>query len=815
MDLSLDEAARAARDLTLAVLARHPGPAAARAAEPLGHDPKLWSELSAAGLPGLAIAVEHEGGGADLHACAVAAVELGRVLAPVPFAEHVAAARLLAAVAPDHPDLPAVVAGDLVATLAPRTSGDVRLAALAGRTGARGIAVPAGAVAGLVLAVVDGRLVAVRSEPPAPTANQGDLPIADRDLTGADELGTGPVVAAFARARAEWLVLVAGWLAGLADGALDLATRWVKERTQFGVPIGSFQGVQHGLADLPGLVDAAALLAREAAWSLDTGRRSVTGARGDQLALMAALFASDAARRAAERAVQYHGGLGVAAEHDAQLYFRRARAYPALAGAPRELARELGRDLVDAPVPVPAESAEVAGGTDFAYSPAVAAFAAQVRTFVGAWLTDEVRQEARRTGTVHVPALHRALAEQGWLAASAPGGRAARDAYELAALFRELELADAPYHGIGTTMIVAGVLDRVGSPLLRERVLPRLLAGEATAVLGYSEPGSGSDVAAARTRATPVDEARTAWRINGQKMWTTLAHTAAHCLLLTRTNPDVAKHRGLTMFLVPLDTPGITMQPIHTIADERTNVVFYDDVIVPDSCRLGEVDDGWAVMAIGLSLERGVMGSTAMLEPLLAAVTAWAREPGTTSPAAGGLGADRPADDPAVLVAIARARTDAEAAFLLTARTAWLNSGGQSPAVAGTIAKLFASTAYQQDSRELQDVAGLAGILRAPAVPGLAGSVAGGSGLTGSGLTGSGLGEPSVAEPGLAGPSVAVPGLAESGLLSPAAAGEIERAARHSCVVTIQGGTTEIARNLVAEQRLGLPKTRRGTRSSA
>ncbi|MBL7518121.1 acyl-CoA dehydrogenase family protein, partial [Frankia sp. CNm7] len=120
MDLSLDEVSRATRELALAVLARNPGLSAARSAEPLGHDPALWAALCAAGLPGLAVAEEHGGGGTGLHAPVVAAVELGRVLAPVPFAEHVAAARLLAAVAPEHPDLPAVVAGELVATLAPR-----------------------------------------------------------------------------------------------------------------------------------------------------------------------------------------------------------------------------------------------------------------------------------------------------------------------------------------------------------------------------------------------------------------------------------------------------------------------------------------------------------------------------------------------------------------------------------------------------------------------------------------------------------------------------------------------------------------------
>ena len=153
---------------------------------------------------------------------------------------------------------------------------------------------------------------------------------------------------AFGEANDEWRTLVAAWLAGLSGGALDVATRWVKERQQFGVPIGSFQAVAHGLADLPGLVDGSTLLAREAAWSLSTGRLSITGAGGAELALMALLFAADTARLASAKLVQYHGGLGVAEEHDAQLFYRRARAYPLVTGAPRAQLRELGKAVVTA-----------------------------------------------------------------------------------------------------------------------------------------------------------------------------------------------------------------------------------------------------------------------------------------------------------------------------------------------------------------------------------------------------------------------------------------------------------------------------------
>ncbi len=95
------------------------------------------------------------------------------------------------------------------------------------------------------------------------------------------------------------------------------------------------------------------------------------------------------------------------------------------------------------------------------------------------------------------------------------------------------------------------------------------------------------------------------WVINGQKMFTTLAHEAQYVFLLTRTNLDVAKHKGLTMFVVPMDTPGIEITPVHTMGGERTNITFYTGVRVPDSLRVGEVNGGWDVMTVALTFERG------------------------------------------------------------------------------------------------------------------------------------------------------------------------------------------------------------------
>ena len=140
---------------------------------------------------------------------------------------------------------------------------------------------------------------------------------------------------------------------------------------------------------------------------------------------------------------------------------------------------------------------------------------------------------------------------------------------------------------------------------------------------GYTEPDSGSDVAAATTKATRDGDE---WVIEGQKMWTTMAHIADYVLLLTRTNPDVPKHKGLTFFIVPLDTPGIEIQPVHTMGTERSNATFYDKVRVGDEWRIGEVDGGWQIMKAALKYERGIAGGQFPSPPLIDAAIAQAQQ---------------------------------------------------------------------------------------------------------------------------------------------------------------------------------------------
>lgn len=304
---------------------------AVRAAAPTGFDPRLWSSLTAMGGAGMALP-EPRGGGAGLADLAVVARQLGRHLAPVPLIEHSVACRLLAAAESESGTdlealLGALAAGETIASLTLRPV-----------AGGRAQLVPAGAVAGAVVGFDGADLVLDLSEPPAETvANTADLPLADRDLTGAAVIASGPEAARlWGVARAEWQALMAAACVGLAARAIEIGVDYVMGRRQFGVPVGSFQAVQHGLADAAVRTEGGRLLAHRAAWALDAGRPD-----GRRLAAMALVFCAEAARFAADRSLQYHGGYGYSAEYDVQLYYRRAAGWPLQIGEPAGLVAEL------------------------------------------------------------------------------------------------------------------------------------------------------------------------------------------------------------------------------------------------------------------------------------------------------------------------------------------------------------------------------------------------------------------------------------------------------------------------------------------
>lgn len=233
------------------------------------------------------------------------------------------------------------------------------------------------------------------------------------------------------------------------------------------------------------------------------------------------------------------------------------------------------------------------------------AFQDELRALLKTLVTDEVIRRDRETGENFDEGVHLALGEAGYLAAEfkdeADGGfsRLRRRLWNL-----EIGRAHTPWFHWGTTAMVARAVRDFGSDELKAEVLERALSGRIRLCLGYTEPEGGSDVATCKTRAVRDGDG---WIINGSKMFTSNAQNAAYVFLITNTDPSAPKHQSLTMFLVPLDSPGVEIQPLRTVDGDRTNITYYSDVRVDDRYRVGEVNGGWTVLRDALHDEHGTV----------------------------------------------------------------------------------------------------------------------------------------------------------------------------------------------------------------
>lgn len=243
----------------------------------------------------------------------------------------------------------------------------------------------------------------------------------------------------------------------------------------------------------------------------------------------------------------------------------------------------------------------------------------QVQAFIKEHCTEDVLRDLSKGkgGTGYgprAPEIFRKIAERRWNAITWPkeyggqgGSRTAQFVVE-EEFYRVAQIHVGAGGGGGTAAIVAS-----GTPEQKQEFVPKTIRREVVFCMGYTEPQCGTDLAGVKCRATRKDDK---YIINGQKIFTTHANVSTHIFLLARTTPDSKRHHGLSVLLVPMDTPGITVRPLWTIqsdpapppgttyGDERTNEVFFDDVEVPASCLLGEEGDGWAVTQRGLNLDR-------------------------------------------------------------------------------------------------------------------------------------------------------------------------------------------------------------------
>jgi 3-oxochol-4-en-24-oyl-CoA dehydrogenase len=704
-----------------------------RAAEPLGHDPVLWGKLVEMGIP-LMRAAAPFGSGLGLLDAALIAELAGRHLAACPVVETIVAARLISLVPGDASAdcLKRISDGALVTlALSPAVAGEAQL-------------VPAGAVADAIV-FLQGDTLKLWSNPPrlAPAANLGCLPVAELDLAQAKECVTlasgAAAVAAYKASMEEWRLLSAAALSGLALQSLKLATDYAKERTAFGQLIGSFQGLAHPLADAFTDSDGARLLVWRAISALGHGE-----ARAGALCAMAYWWAARTTEIAVVRAAHSFGGYGFTTEYDVQLYNRRGRAWALMAGDPRLALDDAAMRLWGrAATPALPEAGEI--GIEFGYGAAAEAYAEEARQFFAKTLTPELKAHAHHSWDGHDTGFQMQLAKAGFLFPGWPkehGGQG-RSFYEVEALTGVFHEFGWTHHAIVTGELVGPTIMEFGNERVRQEIIPPLMRGEFIVSQGFTEPHCGSDAFATRTRAVRDGDD---WIINGQKMFTSGANITKYVMLLTRTDTEVPKHKGLTVFMVPLDAPGVEIHPVHTISDERTNATFYADVRIPDYYRLGEVNGGIKVMNYALQIEHGGWRIDELAEAVEAAAD-WAREPVAS-------GGSR-FDNPLVRQRLAEIATHVEVSQCLNMRAVWSGVEKVGNPAFGPMSKLFATEYSIKGSAALMD-------MTAP----------------------------------------------HSMFKSTKGLGKIEFCYRLAQISAAYAGTSEIMRSLVAEKGLGLPRSR-------
>lgn len=331
---------------------------------------------------------------------------------------------------------------------------------------------------------------------------------------------------------------------------------------------------------------------------------------------------------------------------------------------------------------------------DMDFSPEDIAFRDEVRSFLEDSLPEHLKDGARRSPGVFVePDIgmewHRILNQKGWLAYHWPkedGGTGWTPTQKF--IFeKECALAGAPALSILGLRLVGPVICHFGTPEQKARFLPRILSGEDYWCQGYSEPGSGSDLASLKTGARLEGDQ---YVVNGSKIWTTHAHHADWIFALVRTDPSVKKQQGITFLLIPMDQPGVEVTPIHSMSgDHEVNQVFFTDAVTSVENRIGEEGQGWTIAKFLLENERG--GSCYAPRLLQNIDILWRLAEAQPSGVNGAV-----AHDPRFRDRLARARLDAEALEVTELRILADLAKGRAPGPQTSLVKLLGSNIGQQ-----------------------------------------------------------------------------------------------------------------------
>jgi alkylation response protein AidB-like acyl-CoA dehydrogenase len=340
------------------------------------------------------------------------------------------------------------------------------------------------------------------------------------------------------------------------------------------------------------------------------------------------------------------------------------------------------------------------------------------------------------------------LLERGWIAPAWPKeyGGGGLSVMEQFILNEELAEAQAPQPGVplvGPTLIVHGTEEQ------KKEFLPGILRGETTWCQGFSEPGSGSDLASLQTRAVRDGDD---YLLNGQKIWTSGARRANWMFMLARTDPDAPKHRGISFFMLDMASPGISVRPLDQInGASEFNEVFFEDVRVPARNIIGEVNRGWYVGTTTLDYERSGIGSAVGTRQTVERIIAWCKA--NVSEPHSVLGRNRE-----LRLELGERLVEAHVALLFSYRVADLQNRGRIPNYEASMAKLYTTELTQRIARTALKTVGLYGMSVDTSSP-----------------------------------------------RSPAG-GQFSRSYMNSVSSTIGGGTSEIQRNIIATRGLGLPR---------
>ena len=296
----------------------------------------------------------------------------------------------------------------------------------------------------------------------------------------------------------------------------------------------------------------------------------------------------------------------------------------------------------------------------------------------------------------------RKLAATGWLKLSIPKeyGGAGRSVVDQYAVLDEVKRARCPVNLAGDMLIFVPTILKYGTEEQKKKFLPAIATGEMDFCLGYSEPNAGSDAAALQLRAERQGDF---YILNGNKIFTTQAHFVKYCWLTARTDPTAPTHRGISLLIVDMKTPGITIRPMPCMGDERTNETFWDNVKVPVANRIGEENKGWSYVSAALGLERLVPFNTTWFRLLFEEMVGFIK----TAEHDGW----RPREDPDIRSKVGQLSTELEVCQALEYRTLWMLDRGQIPVAEGSVVKLLLTESYQRATDTFTQILGLYGQL--------------------------------------------------------------------------------------------------------